>query len=449
MYEIGPFVYRFKKRVDDEKFGRKIFCNQKIEILDREFVVITGPSGAGKSSLLQILKGIIPEFSNGDLSGHIVCKNNFKQVLFLFQNPYSQLIYPKAKEEFFFTMENYNYTHEQMDKKYEELKEVFNLDSLMEKETKELSHGECQRLVFASLMAVDPDVILLDEPTAFLDSDSRRDFYNWLRKVKGTKTIVVVDHHLDEVLPLADKVIWVNKEGEVSLGIKSLMRNANISSKLNVLKNSKPDIEMKLNHIFFHYPGQKTLLKDISLSIKSGEVIVIRGSNGKGKSTLLKIMAGILKPLKGEVQISKDQKELNSKKHYKEIGFVFQNPESHFFYDTIDEELKNVGDKKLFDEFINMFLSGVNFSRSPFLLSEGEKRRLSILMTVFLDKGIVFFDEPTFGQDFESIEFIKEIILWLKNLGKIQFIISHDDKFIDSLPASVYQLENESLVRLK
>ena len=206
---------------------------------------------------------------------------------------------------------------------------------------------------------------------------------------------------------------------------------------------------MKLNHIFFHYPGQKTLLKDISLSIKSGEVIVIRGSNGKGKSTLLKIMAGILKPLKGEVQISKDQKELNSKKHYKEIGFVFQNPESHFFYDTIDEELKNVGDKKLFDEFINMFLSGVNFSRSPFLLSEGEKRRLSILMTVFLDKGIVFFDEPTFGQDFESIEFIKEIILWLKNLGKIQFIISHDDKFIDSLPASVYQLENESLVRLK
>ena len=108
--------------------------------------------------------------------------------------------------------------------------------------------------------------------------------------------------------------------------------------------------------------------------------------------------------------------------------------------------VKNQDELKI---WLSLFLKDINLSSSPFLLSEGEKRRLSILMTVFSNKSVFLYDEPTFGQDQDSIDLIKEIIFQLKAMGKIQIIISHDEIFIDSLSANVYELNNGSLMRLK
>lgn len=449
MYEIGPFEYSFKKNIDSDKNSKKIYSEEMFEIGDNEFVLISGPSGCGKSTLLQILKGIIPEFSSGELRGKITCDKKSDKVLYLFQNPFSQLIYPHAKEEFFFTMENFNYSYDEMEQKFHELKDAFKLDTIINKPTKQLSTGECQRLVLASLFAVDPEVILLDEPTAFLDAESRRDFYIWLKKIKGSKTIVIVDHHLREILPLVDKVIQVSKEGRIACDDKLLAITASPISFAEFFQKGVSDLKLDLNHLYFKYPGEGKLLEDLHLSMKTGDLVVIRGSNGKGKSTLFKIISGILKPTQGGVEIIKNGKKIDYNKHYKEIGFVFQNPESHFFYDTISEELKNVKDKDLVTDLMNRFFVEIDFFRSPFLLSEGEKRRLSILMILFLEKSIILYDEPTFGQDSESSDLIKQIICHMKSLGKIQLVISHDDNFIDSLGGLVYQLENESLVRMK
>jgi energy-coupling factor transport system ATP-binding protein len=173
--------------------------------------------------------------------------------------------------------------------------------------------------------------------------------------------------------------------------------------------------------------------------------MVLKGKNGKGKSTLFKLMAGLLKPLEGEIRLIKDKQMIPSKKHYKEMGFIFQNPESHFFYDTIEEELRGLGNEYL-QVLVKCFLKGIDLTRSPFLLSEGEKRRLSILMTVFHNKSIIFYDEPTFGQDKESILLIRSIVLELQKMGKLQFIISHDESFINSLNAAVYELVDLKLV---
>jgi len=122
MFQIGPFYYSFKKNTLSNLVTKKIYTDDKIFILDKELVVITGPSGAGKSTLLQILKGIIPEYSAGEFTGEVLYrdepvsgsyfKNNLKRILFLFQNPYSQLIYPQVDEEFFFSMENFKFTRE-------------------------------------------------------------------------------------------------------------------------------------------------------------------------------------------------------------------------------------------------------------------------------------------------------------------------------------------------
>jgi energy-coupling factor transporter ATP-binding protein EcfA2 len=445
MFEIGPFEYTFKNNT------KKIYCDKKIVIKEKELVLITGPSGSGKSTVLQMLKGIIPEYSSGKLEGLVLYKSkpiageffqqNLSEILFLFQNPFSQLIYPSVPEEFFFTMENFNFSREQMDQKKIELKASFDLDLLWHKKTTELSHGECQRLVLASLLAIDPQVILLDEPTAFLDPAARTDFYNWLKKIKGAQTVFVVDHHLNEVLPLADRIINVSRNGEVTES-KSIVEAMLETSPISLSKVISPNdsVQLSLSKVYYHYPDQLKLLEDINFQVSSGEILVIKGKNGKGKSTLFKILAGLVSPLKGTVEIQKNNKIIPVKKHYKEIGFVFQNPESHFFYDTIEEELKSVASFNDVKALLELFFKDIDLKRSPFLLSEGEKRRLSILMTVFLDKTIILYDEPTFGQDQESIVGIREIILELQIRKRVQIIISHDESFIESLSAKVIQI---------
>ncbi|MDD4975238.1 MAG: ABC transporter ATP-binding protein [Bacteriovorax sp.] len=455
MFEIGPFEYTFKNNT------KKVFCDEKIIINEKEVVLITGPSGSGKSTLLQMLKGIIPKYTSGEFKGQILYKGksldgesfqqNLKDILFLFQNPFAQLIYPHVAEEFFFSMENFNFTHEQMDKKREELESSFNLDAFWRKKTTELSHGECQKLVLASLLAIDPQVLLLDEPTAFLDPEARADFYNWLKKIKGSQIIIVVDHHLDEILPLVDQVLHVSRSGEVTQASQQLEE----AQKINTVNLFAPQaqkneaVQLTLTQIYFHYPDQAQLLEDVSLKASSGEILVIKGKNGKGKSSLLKILAGIIKPLSGTIELKKNNRIVPLKNHFKEIGFIFQNPESHFFYDTIEEELKAFANRDDLKILLGLFFKDIDLKRSPFLLSEGEKRRLSILMTVFLNKSILLYDEPTFGQDQESISIIREMILQLKNTGKIQILISHDDNFIESLTDNVFELVDGQLQRLK
>ncbi|MDO9181893.1 MAG: ABC transporter ATP-binding protein [Bacteriovorax sp.] len=452
MFELGPFEYQFKNS------SKKIFCTKKINIKNKEIVLISGMSGAGKSTLLQIIKGLIPHYSTGMFTGNMPFSKKEKndqgsgqlqpEIVFLFQNPFSQLIYPNVAEEFFFTMENFNFTKEQMDFKRLELESSFNLDSIWNKKTAELSHGECQKLVLASLLAIDPQILLLDEPTAFLDPVARASFYLWLKKIKGQYTVILIDHHFDEVLPIVDKILDVASNGSISevngdYRAKFGVENHLLNQEINLKKSN--NIHLSLAHINYHHAGQKKLLEDISFSASSGEIVVIKGENGKGKSTLFKIIAGLIRPLRGEIQIKKNGIELPLKKYTKEIGFIFQNPEAHFFFDTIAEELKSISDQSQVDVLLKMFFENIDLNRSPFLLSEGEKRRLGILITVLQEKSILLYDEPTFGQDQSSIFKIKELILSLKNMGKIQVIISHDEAFINSLPTKIYLLSNGQL----
>jgi energy-coupling factor transporter ATP-binding protein EcfA2 len=466
MYDIGPFKYTFKITPYSETQPKTISCDEHLEIKKNELVVIAGPSGGGKSTLLALMKGLLPEFGTGHLEGSILYKKvplsgegfqkNLKSIVFLFQNPFSQLIYPDAAEEFFFSMENFNYTKDEMERRKNELQNIFNLEVLWSKKTNELSHGECQRLVLASLLAVEPEVLLLDEPTAFLDPEARQDFYRWLKRHKGKRTIVIVDHHVNEIVPIADKILQVNSLGVVSAETPIVFQsfpkeNSSITLSISASEeNITANSQINLQNISFHYPGQKELLKNISLSVSGGSIVVIKGRNGKGKSTLFKIMAGLLKPGGGKVAINIDGLAVNPKLFYKETGFVFQNPESHFFYDTINEELQSCSKTilKKNENLLNTFLKEVDLDRSPFLLSEGEKRRISILITVFQNKRILFYDEPTFGQDHDSKLLIQSLILELKKEGKIQFIISHDDDWISSLGADVYELVDYHLTRL-
>jgi energy-coupling factor transport system ATP-binding protein len=455
MYSIGPFEYSFKSSEN-----KKIFSTHHFNIKPGDFVLITGPSGAGKSTFLKMLKGIIPEFSSGELKGNISFfdkalsgesfKSNLAEILFLFQNPFSQIIYSYVPEEFFFTMENFNYSKEQMIDKKKELLESFGLKKIWNKKTNQISNGECQKLVLSSLLSVGPKVLLLDEPTAFLDPASREKFYEWLGQIKGHYTVVLVDHHLAEVLPLIDYGVSVTLDGEVKKIDKESI-NVEIPAKTMVPERHLPKAfqpsKLCIKDLYFSYPSaeEKSLYQSLNLEINSGKIAVIKGKNGEGKSTLFKLITGFLKPSMGSIKLSIDQIELDRKKSLDHIAMIFQNPESHFFFDTIEEELASVASKKRYQEWINYFFSSIHLHKSPFLLSEGEKRRLSIFISLLQNRSVVLYDEPTFGLDVANKNLVASAILELKRLQTIQLIISHDEDFIQNVADELYELEEGKL----
>ena len=458
MYKLSPFTFSFSKSGK----AKKIFLDEEIVLEKNEIVAIVGPSGGGKSTLLKILKGIIPEYSSGKLEGEITFQErsltghnfeeNLKSILYLFQNPFSQLIYPTTEEEFLFSMENFNFTREEMDSTKKKFEELFNLKNIWGKKTTQLSNGECQKLVLASMLAINPKVLLLDEPTAFLDPEARREFYNFLNQVKGERLIVIVDHHLEEIKDLVTRMIGVSKEGKVTdrRNIYSLERYNTESISIEGLGCLKsPAIKLSIKDVSFSYDPKVSLLKNLNADFKSGEIIAIKGKNGEGKSSLFKLVAGVMDPDRGAISFESGKDKILNNKIFPHVGFIFQNPESHFFFDTIEEELKqsfkNIKSEDFKAELLRRFFHEVDLKKSPFLLSEGEKRRLSILMTVFLGKDLLLYDEPTFGQDQNSIQEIASLMKELKKLGIIQLYISHDDKFIRETADRVLLLESGSL----
>lgn len=458
MYKLSPFSYSFGK---GEK-SKKIFLETTMTFDKNEMIAIVGPSGGGKSTLLRVLKGIIPEYSSGELTGEVTFhdkplsginfQENLKKILYLFQNPFSQLIYPTPEEEFLFSMENFNYTNEEMDKEKARFEELFNLKNVWGKQNSQLSNGECQKLVLASLLAINPEVLLLDEPTAFLDPKARTEFYHFLNSIKGDRLVIIVDHHVEEIKDIVTRVIEVNVDGKITERSDLIFNQVADVTAVSLEGIEIPqfkDLKLQATGVRFSYTKNTDLFSQLNLQMKAGDIVAIKGKNGMGKSTLFKLLAGIIEPLEGSVTLEVGNKTFRNKKIFSNVGFIFQNPESHFFYDTIAEELKqsfkHIQSNALKEDLLKRFFHEINLEKSPFLLSEGEKRRLSILMTVFLGKSLLLFDEPTFGQDQKSINEISKLMKELKKLGLIQLFISHDDKFIKETADRVFVLDSGSL----
>lgn len=457
MYKLSPFKYAF----NTSEQSRKIFLEETLSFDKNEMVAIVGPSGGGKSTLLKILKGIIPEYSSGVLSGDVLFhdkplngmnfQENLKKILYLFQNPFSQLIYPSPEEEFLFSMENFNYTNEQMNVQKEKFEKIFGLETIWGKKNSQLSNGECQKLVLASLLAIDPEVLLLDEPTAFLDPEARAEFYDFLKRIKGDRLVIIVDHHVDEIKDLVTRIIEVSKDGKISerqdFDFQILSETPLTLEKVSLPVQSS--LKLELTDVSFAYEVGCPIFTDITLKMNGGEVIAVSGKNGTGKSTLMKVVSGIMKADSGKVQLTCGTKEYIGTRIFPHTGFIFQNPETHFFFDSIEEELKqslkSIKDLDFKELLLKRFFHDIDLKKSPFLLSEGEKRRLSVLMTVFLGKGLIIYDEPTFGQDKKSIGEISSLIRELKKTGMIQIFISHDNHFIEKTADRVLVLEKGNL----
>jgi energy-coupling factor transporter ATPase len=462
--------------------------NINLEIRDGEFILLVGPSGCGKSTLVQCLNGIIPKVTGGDLRGKIrigekdisSCKVHqlSRHVGMVFQNPNAQLFGLTVEEDVAFGPENLGMAREEIQKLVEKSIGIVGIEKLRKRFTFTLSGGEKQRTAIAGAIAMEPKILVLDEPTSDLDPMGTKQVLETVKRLNKDRsiTIILIEHKIDEVFDLADrtivmdrgKIILDGKTSEVftrnldlleSMGIypPQLIRLSKmlkvkpsykeISSYFNSLNGSfkkfseenhteKSSPEVVFEDVWFNYHNGTPALKGINLEMKKGEFIALIGSNGSGKTTLLSCLIGFIKPGKGRILIdAQDIKNLGVADLAVKVGYLFQNPDLQLFMNTVAQEvgfgLKNrsmatVDINKNVARALEIMELSEYSDRHPHSLSRGQRQRLAVASIISMEQDILVLDEPTSGQDRGHLNKFLCQIKKLNDAGKTIIMITHD-----------------------
>lgn len=467
-----------------------------LEIEDGEFVLMTGPSGCGKSSLCRCLNGLIPHFYGGRIAGELkvqgldVMESTTKELAtrvgMVFQDPENQVVAMDAEREIAFGLENLAFTKDVMAKRVEESLDTLGISGLRYRQVYELSGGEKQRVVIASVLALHPDILVLDEPTSELDPKGAEEVLSIVQRLNDELgiTVILVEQRLDRVVHLVDRMIVLDKgrivadgnaravlaNGDITkigVGVPPIVRMVQrlrsdgfnvdgvpltVKEGRSILKeifkgakestlpqaesanNAKPVIEM--DKLWHTYPEGITALKNVSLSICQGEFVAIMGRNASGKTTLVKHINGLLKPTKGKVRVTGiDTQRATIAQLAKKVGFVFQNPNDHLFADTVEEEiafiLKNLGVDRAeiaarVDEMLEMFELKEYRRHYPRSLSGGERQRVAIASVLVARPKVLILDEPTRGMEYRLKSELMRFLRTYKANGGAVVLVTHD-----------------------
>ncbi|WP_433746498.1 ABC transporter ATP-binding protein [Falsibacillus pallidus] len=450
-----------------------VFKDFTLSINQGEKVLLIGPSGCGKSTLLQVMAGIIPQSYEIPMKAETI--QTPESWGYIFQDPDSQFCMPYADEELAFVLENLNVQPEAMQQRIHELLKSVGLPfDDIHQEINGMSGGMKQRLAIASALALDPEVLFLDEPTAMLDQEGTEDIWKTILNAAADKTMVIVEHRLEHVWDLVDRVIMLGNDGTVAAEgppasilrhHKETMREQGIwypeawSDYLSGKKkqtNSPETIEVISLNEFRGFYGKEERISVPHALVMKGDWISVIGKNGAGKSTLLHSLMKLI-PTKGKYTINgKAAGKTDDLTHA--ITFVFQNPEhqfvSHTVYDEIGYTLRIRGEaeedvKERVEEMLDMFhLNGCR-SQHPYQLSMGQKRRLSVAAAIVSQPDIVLLDEPTFGQDAKNTFAILEMMEHWRKQGTTILMITHEPEIIENYSTRVWKIENGELVKEK
>ncbi len=462
------------------------------EIENGSFAVIMGHGGAGKSSLCYAMNGLIPCFFRGEYSGRVsvggteasgsaVCDLS-KKVGLVFQDFEAQLFSTNVELEVAFGLENQRIPREEIQKRVERYLRFVGLGGMNRRDTAILSGGQKQRLAIGSVLAMEPDVVVMDEPTTDLDPEGRKRVLSLSEELKNDgKTLVLVDHDPDSAAG-AD-VLWLLRNGQIaargapksiltdfplleSCGIKTLStvelfnemgwpglpltveEAVSLISEHNLLPRQrektpeKPSkrltgsVILEANNLSFSYPGNHfSVLQGIDLTIREGEFVAILGQNGSGKSTLAKQFNGLLKPSSGRMIVgNRPTTSLRHRELARMVGYVFQNPDHQIFSPTVFREvgfgLRVLGEepekiKKHVEEALAATgLEGYE-DRSPFLLTKGERQRVAVASMLAAKPEVLILDEPTTGLDYRHQRDVMEMLRHLNGLGHTVIVITH------------------------
>lgn len=466
--------------------------NVNLSINSGDFVVVCGQSGSGKTTLLRMLKKEIAP--HGEKQGAVYYKGedveklddkiSAQKIGFVFQKPDQQIVTDKVWHELAFGLESLGYDSDYIRLRVGEMANYFGITSLFRKKTTELSGGQKQLMNLASVMAMSPDVIILDEPTSQLDPITANDFITTLKKINDELglTVIIIEHRLQEVFPIADKVavmedgkvicydtprnvceklsnhpmsqgfpsavrIWQKSgsKGECPLTVKEGRNfiNLNFSERKLPLRNTIPNTEdiITLKDVFFRYEkGGNDILSGTNLSIKKGEHFCILGGNGSGKTTTLKILAGLLKPYRGKVIIDNNKMTKKTTADFNRLGVAMlpQNPESVFLKSRVIDDytelckIKGI-EKSDYEDKINSVAEKLGIKdlleNHPYDLSGGEIQKCALGKVLISEPKILLLDEPTKGVDAYSKLSLSKILQEIKSEGVTIITVTHDVEF--------------------
>ncbi|NLY77265.1 MAG: ABC transporter ATP-binding protein [Tissierellia bacterium] len=434
----------------------KVFNNISFNVRKNTITLLSGNSGVGKSSLLMCIARVIPNIIEGEIKGEIIYKNaNIADkgidsisgsIGYMFQDPDSQLCSFTVEDEIAFGLENLNIDPNQMDDIIDRALDLTGIRHLRMRNLNQLSGGEKQKVALSSILALDPEFIIMDEPTANLDPKSTREIVDLIRKLRDEmgKTILIVEHKVKEIMDIVDDVIEIYEDGALNIEKDEFFKSYLVKSKLPV--KSKKSLEenpvIKVENLSFSYDKDREILKDINFSLYEGEMVAIIGPNGAGKSTLTKLLIGLMEPCKGRILIkNKDISEMSPKDIGKSLGLIFQNPEHQFIKMTVEKEMalglelggasqEEVSNKV--DYYLNLFNLSSQKNMNPFALSQGQKRRLSTASMMINGQPILILDEPTYGQDRENLQELLNLLYDINNRGVSILMITHDMDLVEN-----------------
>ncbi|MBR1597737.1 MAG: ABC transporter ATP-binding protein [Lachnospiraceae bacterium] len=469
--------------------------NITLHIEKGECVLLAGASGCGKSTLLRLLNGLIPEFYEGKRTGRIFIEGRAVEgrgiydmvgkIGTVFQNPRSQFFNVDTTSELAFGCENLALPEKQILERIDSTVKSFDIEKLMGRSIFELSGGEKQKIACASVDVLEPDVILLDEPSANMDYDGMIN----LRQVikvwkKHGKTVLIAEHRMNFVWDIADRVILLEqgrikeelnreqmdnfteadcrkyslrglrqiKPEEVELGNNNILiyktgneENADTNAALgkeNVTDQKSNDNIILLCDFSYAYKGEKELFHISSMDISENKVTAIIGTNGAGKTTFLECLCGIRR-CRGTMKWH--GKGYKGKQRIKQVFMVMQDPNHQLFAESVLDEvlisMKDEDEERAKDILAEMDL--LEFAdRHPMSLSGGQKQRVAIACAIASECPILLLDEPTSGLDYRHMLEVSDILTRLKASGKTIITVTHDTEFIEQCCDEIRSLDN-------
>lgn len=420
-------------------------------------LLVVGPSGSGKSTLVKLLAGVMDPEEDGEVQGELLIgetrwQERERLVGVVLQQPDDQTILHTVGDDVAFGLENTGVPRSQMGDRIRRALEMVGLDLPLTHSTEALSGGQRQRLALAGAIAMQPELIVLDEPLQALDADGKQQVLAAIRTLREETgvTLVVIDHDplpwagiCSEVLAISQGTSdgpWPVDEAPISWQRK-VRRPARALAKNQavVLQTS----ELRVGRSEVALPG----VHDIEL--KSGEIVAITGPNGSGKTTLALTLAGILAPQAGAITTPASPHTMSSSALSKQLSFVPQNPAHHQVGATVAEDIATTliaqglnhqeRQSRLSGVISEFRLDGL-LERHPASLSGGEARRVALAGAMVADPPVVILDEPTQSLDREAWQQLVDMVLRRANQGAAVIVVTHDQQLIDALGAREYRM---------
>ena len=455
-----------------------------------EYLLLSGASGSGKSTLCRTFNGLIPHFYGGRLHGEVRIAGKstsgqsvadlFDRVGMVFQNPEIQLFNSSVAREIAFGLESLGLPRAVIEERIFTAAKMLNLSALLERNPQELSGGEQQLVAIAAVLAISPQLLVLDEPYANLDSAGVRRVRAALKAIhqKGVG-VVISEHRLSCAVPDVQRMVSLHRGRIVLDGTPAQMLTQSIEdfglelplpvrvgrrlelprlplsveelqsmeltfplpADLQAVPSALPpaaaDIVLEVERVSFDLDGAP-ILRDVSFTLHRGESLAIVGANGAGKTVLLKHLNGLYRPTRGNIRVmGRETCRDKVSQLARQVGIAFQNPNSQFFKLTVWDEIlvgpRALGlyDEAWLRELVRLFRLEPLLRRPPYRLSDGEKKRVAFAAALAHRPAILALDEPTAGQDWHFRSILGNLLAELRTQGQAMLLVTHDLPFAE------------------